>query len=229
MSQNRVKAVLLDVGQPLVEDSSLDEEWNKWFAAYLSDHFGRMIPLESVLEVRERAVRCYAPSIFSYTIWHFVKPDKDHFRDLRKRFDDLDYSKYLRIRPEADEVCAALAEKYTLATAANQPPMTRGILEDAGILRHFDFKEMSGAMEYSKPDIRFFLHILDQIGARPDEAVMVGDRQDNDIVPAKLLGMKAVRWRGGLFKDQEIRMPSEEPDADIYELSELPETLEKLR
>ena len=228
MAESSLKAVLLDVGQPLVEDSTLDLEWNEWFAGYLSDHFGREVTLESVLSVRDSAIRCYAPSIFSYTIWNFVKPDLDHFKTLRRRFDTLDYSKYLQIRPEAVEICAVLSEKYTLATAANQPAVTRQILEDAGILRHFKFKEMSGAMQYSKPDLRFFLHILEQIGVEPEEAVMVGDRQDNDIVPAKLLGMKAIRWRGGLFKDQEVRMPSEEPDGNIEKLSELPGALEKL-
>ena len=220
---------MLDVGQPLVEDSQLDSEWNKWFADYLSDHFGKHVSLDLVLNVREAAIRCYAPSIFSYTIWHFVKPDIDHFRKLRGRFDNLDYSKYLVVRPLANEICEALSEKYTLATAANQPAVTQQILEDAGILRHFKFKEMSGSMKYSKPDIRFFLYILDQIDVKPEEAVMVGDRQDNDIVPARLLGMKTIRWRGGLFKDQEVRMPSEEPDGNIEKLSELPDALEKLR
>jgi len=161
-------------------------------------------------------------------IWHYVRPDTQLFRDIRQRFDTLDYPKLLSVRAEAVEVCRQLSEKYTLATAANQPSVTTDILEDAGLLKYFAFKEMSAAMGYSKPDLRFFTHILDQIGVQPADAVMVGDRQDNDIVPAKMLGMRALRWKGGLFRDQEVRLPAEEPDGELTSLHELPELIDKL-
>jgi FMN phosphatase YigB (HAD superfamily) len=55
---------------------------------------------------------------------------------------------------------------------------------------------------------------------------MVGDRVDCDVVPAKMLGMYAVRMRVGRHIEQEPRMPSELPDAEIHSLSELPALLE---
>jgi 8-oxo-dGTP diphosphatase/putative hydrolase of the HAD superfamily len=228
MPENTVKAVLIDVGQPLVEDSAIDRAWNDWLVGFLSDHLGREITLDEIIEKQEEAIRCYAPSIFSYVIWHYVKPDKKLFADIRGNFDSLDYPSLLSVRPEAVEVCERLSEKYILATAANQPAITTQILEDAGVLEHFNFKEMSGAMKFSKPDLRFFMHILDSIGVEPENAVMVGDRQDNDIVPAKRLGMYALRWKGGLFIDQEVRLPFEEPDGELTSLHELPELVDKL-
>jgi HAD superfamily hydrolase (TIGR01549 family) len=228
MLENAVKAILLDVGQPLVEDSAIDQYWNQWLAGFLSDHFGREITLEQILEKQDEAIKCYSPSIFSYVIWHYIRPDKELFQDIRRRFDTLDYPNLLTVRPGAVDVCRKLSEKYVLATAANQPAITAKILEKAGVLKHFAFKEMSAGIGYSKPDLRFFTYILDQVGIRPEDAVMVGDRQDNDIVPAKMLGMYALRWKGGLFKDQEIRMPSEEPDGELTSLHELPELIEKL-
>lgn len=228
MQTKEVKAVLFDVGQPLAEDSAVDEHWNRWLAGFLSDHFGREFTIDEILDKQQEAIRCYSPSIFSYVIWHYVRPDMSLFRDIRSRFDLLDFEKLLSIRPEAADICRQLSQKYILATAANQPAVTRGILENAGLLRHFTFKEMSGSMEYSKPDLRFFMYILDQIGVEPQNAVMIGDRQDNDIVPAKMLGMYALRWKGGIFRDQEVRLPTEEPDGELTSLHELPGLLERL-
>lgn len=228
MPKNAVKAILFDVGQPLVEDSAIDEYWNQWLAGFLSDHFNREITLQEILDKQDEAIKCYSPSIFSYVIWHYVRPDTELFQDIRRRFETLDYPSLLAVRPEAVEVCRRLSEDYVLATAANQPVITTEILEKAGVLKHFAFKEMSAGIGYSKPDLRFFTYILDQISIQPANAVMVGDRQDNDIVPAKMLGMYALRWKGGLFKDQEIRLPSEEPDGELTSLHELPELIEKL-
>ncbi len=228
MRTKPIKAVLLDVGQPLVEDSALDKYWNRWLAGYLSERLGKAITLEDILKKQEEAIKCYAPSIFSYVIWQYVRPDRDLFSRIRYRLDTLDYSKYLSVRPEASEICRILSSRYTLATAANQPLVTTEILERAGVLGHFTFREMSAAMVYSKPDLRFFMYILSQLKVDPANAVMVGDRQDNDIVPAKLLGMRALRWKEGLFKDQEVRLPSEEADGELTSLDELPGLIDEL-
>ena len=44
---------------------------------------------------------------------------------------------------------------------------------------------------------------------------MVGDRIDNDIVPAKLLGMSTVLMRTGRHIDQQPRSVDEIPDVSI--------------
>ena len=88
---------------------------------------------------------------------------------------------------------------------------------------------MSGSMPYSKPDIRFFLYIAAWLEVRAEECLMIGDRQDNDIVPAKRLGMKAIRFRTGTHKDQKVRMPLELPDLEVTSLKELPDAISDLQ
>ena len=44
----------------------------------------------------------------------------------------------------------------------------------------------------AKPDPALFIAALGAVGARPDEAVMVGDSLDKDIVPAAALGLRTV-------------------------------------
>ena len=57
---------------------------------------------------------------------------------------------------------------------------------------------------------------------RPENAVMVGDRLDNDIFPAKSLGMKTVWLRRGFGALQIPKGPKYTPDHTIDSLTELP-------
>lgn len=44
-------------------------------------------------------------------------------------------------------------------------------------------------MHFAKPDPAYYAEILGRIGVEPDEAVMVGDSVENDMLPAALVGM----------------------------------------
>ena len=72
-----------------------------------------------------------------------------------------------------------------------------------------------------KPDIRIFEYALDKANCIPQEACMIGDRLDNDILPAKSLGMKTVWIKQGFGALQKPLSKSEEPDYTINNLTEL--------
>lgn len=72
-----------------------------------------------------------------------------------------------------------------------------------------------------KPDIRIFEYALDKANCIPQDACMIGDRLDNDILPAKSLGMKTVWIKQGFGALQKPFSKSEEPDYTISSLSEL--------
>jgi len=56
----------------------------------------------------------------------------------------------------------------------------------------------------------------------------VGDRIDNDIAPAKALGMVAIQLRGGRHRRQQPRSPAETPDAVVTDVRELEEAIVEL-
>ena len=229
MSNEKIKAILIDVGGPLVDDSGIDVYWNDYLIKTLPDLIGRKVSITEIEEANRISIESYAPSLYSATIWHFVKPEMEKFKKLRGDLDSLTMSNFYKFRPEAIEVCRKLSENYVLAIAANQPASTADYLEEKGLLKYFDFKEMSGSIAYSKPDYRFFLYIAHKLDTPPESCVMVGDRQDNDIVPAKMLGMKTVRVMVGSHTEQKVRMPSELPDRTISSISELPDAINDLQ
>ena len=106
------------------------------------------------------------------------------------------------------------------ATPADLAPARRHAIEA------FSPRYDSAAARHFVPDTRFFLAALRAVGARADEAVMVGDRLDNDIYPANILGMKTIRLLTGPFAAQEARTPRDLPDVTIGTLAELPDAVD---
>jgi putative hydrolase of the HAD superfamily len=58
---------------------------------------------------------------------------------------------------------------------------------------------ISDQIGVSKPNRKLYLRACHDSGVQPQEAMYVGDHPDNDIAPAKAIGMVAVRhrWQGG--------------------------------
>ncbi len=76
----------------------------------------------------------------------------------------------------------------------------------------------------AKPNPEFFDRIIDAAGIPPDRIVYVGDRIDNDVIPARKAGMKTVLVRRGLWA--EIQVENTQADASIDALTELPVVLD---
>ncbi|MBI5228560.1 HAD family hydrolase [Candidatus Micrarchaeota archaeon] len=66
-----------------------------------------------------------------------------------------------------------------------------------GLEKYFDCIVLSDETGARKPSPLIFRKALDELNVKPSEAVMVGNRLDNDVVPAKKLGMQTVLVAGG--------------------------------
>ena len=73
----------------------------------------------------------------------------------------------------------------------------------------------------SKPNRRIFETALQKSGCASDQAVMIGDRIDNDILPARQLGMHTVWVRQGFGQYWKITNEAEKPDYQVDNLAEL--------
>ena len=124
--------------------------------------------------------------------------------------------------PEAPAVLAALSQKYSLGVIANQEKGLKERLQEWGILPYFTAVASSWEAGASKPDPAIFRLALSLAGCAPEEAFMIGDRLDNDIFPAKSLGMKTVWLRQGFGALQIPKGPEYTPDSIVDSLTELP-------
>ena len=65
-------------------------------------------------------------------------------------------------------------------------------------------------------------------GVPPTECILVGDRIDADIAPAKAAGMATVQFRSGRWRRQRPRSAAETPDAVVTDVAELEVALMEL-
>ncbi len=117
---------------------------------------------------------------------------------------------------------AALCDKgYKLGIIANQKPGTAERLEAWNLRQFFNVIAASSEIGYAKPDKEIFEKAFELAGCVADESVMVGDRLDNDIIPAKAIGMKTVWLKNGLAKYQSEEHGEGVADHQIDSLFEL--------
>ncbi len=116
---------------------------------------------------------------------------------------------------------ASLSRKYALGVIANQAKGLKARLGDWGVLPYFSVVASSWEAGFAKPDPALFRYALSLAACVPEEAVMIGDRLDNDIAPAKALGMKTVWVRQGFGALQKPKGPEYEADFAIDSLTEL--------
>jgi FMN phosphatase YigB (HAD superfamily) len=89
---------------------------------------------------------------------------------------------------------------------------------------HVDFVGSSERWGVEKPDSGFFAHIVEEAGTPAEQIVYVGDRVDNDVVPALAARMAAVRIRRGAH----AHVGSPDGTLTIGSLDELPEALSRV-
>jgi FMN phosphatase YigB (HAD superfamily) len=120
--------------------------------------------------------------------------------------------------PDAVHSLARLRESgYIIGVAANQPPGAEDFMRR---LFPFDLIGTSSLWGVEKPLPEFFRRIAEGVLAARSEIAYVGDRVDNDVLPALEAGMVAVHIRRGPWGRRQTTPPGA---LAIDSLDELPE------
>ena len=113
---------------------------------------------------------------------------------------------------------------HRLAVLANQPAARSAELRALGVTA--DVVAMSEEMGVAKPDPEFFARALELIGgASPGDVAYVGDRVDNDVLPAMAAGLRSVWLRRGPWGVIQRLPDGERPALVVDSLDELVERI----
>lgn len=211
-------AVLLDIGGVILPEDELYARLFQSTKAALRNA-GVHVSDEEFDDAVRKCIASFVPGLREALIWHFTKPDMGKFAAVvsAAKWDEGPRDP----RPGIRELLEEFSASCTLALAANASGAIRSVLAEHDLLRYFKSVEVSGDLPFAKPDPRFFEHILRNCGVGPEEAIMIGDRLDNDIIPAKLLGMKTILYKTGPYAILEPRTPDEIPDAAVTSVDDL--------
>ncbi len=123
---------------------------------------------------------------------------------------------------DADRVLRDLKSRgYKIGIIANQTPGAAERLKNWGIADCFSVIASSSELGAAKPDLQIFEKALAMAGCTASQAVMIGDRLDNDIIPAKQYGMQTIWIRQGMAAYQPKELADGYADMIIETLTEL--------
>ncbi len=198
-----VKAVVFDVGETLVDETRV---WSLYADRAGVTRLTFFAALGALIERRDNHRNVF------------------ELLGLDRRIDQVPYESE-DLYPDAMSCVAALRERgYTLALVGNQPVRTESFLRECGL--DVDLVASSDSWGVAKPDPEFFRRVVDWIGLRPEQIAYVGDRVDNDVLPANESGMVSVFIRRGPWGHlQAAWSEAESAHVRIETLADLPEAL----
>ena len=209
-----IEAVLFDVGGPLDLEVAHETRVDRRMVEVLGG-LGVVVDPATLRAASDWAVEVFAPDAYRAMLWRLAGPEK---REAALAAWGASSGPPLPIdpRPGIGELLRDLRDRgLKLGLAANQPSRTVERLHACGLGEFFDGSETTGDHGFRKPDVRLFLRACERLGVAPEACVMVGDRIDCDIAPARVLGMKTVRLVYGRHAAQQPRWAGEVPDAEV--------------
>ncbi|MEV4348921.1 HAD family hydrolase [Actinoplanes sp. NPDC049596] len=213
-----IRAVAFDVGECLVNETREYGTWADWLGVprhTFSAMFGAVIaqgrdyretfqvfrPGFELTEEREKRAAAGKPEWFG---------EDDLYPDVRSA------------------LSALRTAGFWVGIAGNQTVRAGGILRSLDLPS--DLIATSDDWGVSKPDLGFFEALAKEMPALPEETIYVGDRLDNDVIPASRAGFKTALIRRGPWATIQQHEPDAErvPTLRIDSLAELPERISAL-
>jgi HAD superfamily hydrolase (TIGR01549 family) len=183
-----IKAVGFDIGETLIDETRI---WSRW-----ADRLGvprlTLLGLLGAMAASDRdlgdAFRIVRPGIdLDDEIARWREDDPD---GLRENFDADD------LYPDVRAALGELSRRgLRVILAGNQPPQAKAALQRMGLPADEIFTSAEWRVE--KPDPAFYRKLAEVAGVAPEELLYVGDRLDNDVLPAARAGLRTALIRRG--------------------------------
>jgi FMN phosphatase YigB (HAD superfamily) len=208
--------LVFDLGETLVDET---QNWGRW-----ADYLG--VPRLTFFAVLGSVIVDRRPHV---DVFEYFRPGFDLEAEIVKKlaagypwtFEESD------LYPDALPALVALkACGYRLAVVGNQTASASRFMAELPV----EMTATSDEWGVAKPDPAFFARMKHELGAPANRIAYVGDRIDNDVLPARRAGMVAVHLRRGPWGIIQAGWPeASEADIRLDSLSELEAALARFR
>jgi HAD superfamily hydrolase (TIGR01549 family) len=224
-----LSTVLLDAGGVILDEREIEEFCAETVTGLIAEHIVDYNIDRYRADVDE-AVAIFTPTVYKYILWKNLKFEREiHDRALQEFKDRFKSSRPpLKLMAGFADEIKTIHENYVTAIAGQYGREILALLERNNLIGYFTHNITQDDFPLTKPDTRYYEAIVRKIGVDPETCVMVGDRIDKDVIPARLLGMRTVLVRTGIHRNQVPRTPFEIPDADLESIKGLAETIKSL-
>jgi HAD superfamily hydrolase (TIGR01549 family) len=212
-----IRLVVFDVGETLVDESRMWGEWADWLGVTRLAFFAA---LGAVIAARQH----------HHQVFQLVRPGLDLRREQEARQPRGGMTRIERQDLYSDAVPTLVrlrAAGLLIGISGTQPKEAEEEISALGLA--VDFVASSARWGVAKPDPAFFRRIVSESGLAPDQIAYVGDRLDNDVLPAIAAGMLGVFLRRGPWGIIHAAWPeAARANVRLESLEELPEALASL-
>jgi FMN phosphatase YigB (HAD superfamily) len=209
-----VRLVVFDVGETLVNETRMWGEWADWLGVTRLTFFAA---LGSIVAARQHHRQVFG----------LVRPGLDlgREREARQQRGGRTRIETRDLYPDAVPALTRLrAAGLLIGIAGNQPEEAEVEIRALGL--PIDFVGSSARWGVAKPDPAFFNRIVSETGVASNQTAYVGDRLDNDVLPAIAAGMIGIFLRRGPWGVIHATWPeAARADLRLESLEELPEAL----
>lgn len=189
-----IKTVFFDLDNVIINEDLLYFKYYEILWMFLRKQDWQWT-FERVMEERETLIKQYGDPNPHITIakYHLSETGvKDYLSQIRY-FAKRNRNKYINVIPGMSFVLRNLNHAFILGIIANQSVDDYKFLTRFKITVPFRTVALSSKLKHAKPDPAIFLWALEDAKTRPEEAVMIGDSWNLDILPAQRLGIHTVQ------------------------------------
>ena len=209
-----IEAVVFDVGETLIDETRI---WVRWAGRLGVSPF----TMQGLVGAMAALDRSHLDAL------ELVKPDfrldeeierwaEDEPDSLRENFDEDDL--YADVRPALEALEAVALSAWI---AGNQPVAARRALMAMDLPVRSIINSSDLGIE--KPQADFFAAVASAVAVEPGHILYVGDRLDNDVLPAAAAGMLTILMRRGPWGYLHAERPdAQKADAICDSLLEVP-------
>ena len=207
-----IKAVLLDLDNTLLHNP--DRQFSAAFRQRFDQHFMECYGIEGASDALRRGIRSLgaAPDGRSTNADIILSCLSDGLTLTHQAIAYALASFYDGAYNQLKALTAVVAGANVLVeNLLNQNLLvaiaTNPIYPETAILRRLDWAGLSSFvadfafvshndnMHFAKPDAAYFAEVVARVGVEPDEALIIGDSLENDVEPARAIGLHA--WQVG--------------------------------
>jgi 5'-nucleotidase len=195
-----IRWIFFDIGNVIMNDDPVMAFlYAELYAAIREKGVG--LSFEQLLLEREAAIRESGPGHWYLLGDRYLGTDGLHalMHHCASRI-RADYMAFHNVLPGMFDLLESLSREFNLGLLANQLRESVDALELCGLRRFFRVLAVSEVLGLKKPDPAIFEWALARAGCTAEESIMVGDRLDNDIRPARALGFHTIWFHAPLLE-----------------------------
>jgi FMN phosphatase YigB (HAD superfamily) len=204
--------LFFDVGETLASEERWLSSWADWLGVPKPAFFAALGALIEARRPHQELFPLLSPGI-----------DVEAERAKRSQLGICDHFIASDLYPDALPALHWAKEAgHRIGISGNNSVRTEAFARDLGLA---DVVGSSQRWGVAKPDPAFFRRMIAEAGCAPDQIVYIGDRVDNDALPALAAGLQTIHIARGPWGVVQGRWPEAQRLRRIRSLAELPAIL----